>query len=144
FSSSNELLNRIHHNIQWTLMSSLQGMPQDAPDRAERIGWLGDPGFVLEDYNENFDMEGFWEKWLDDIQDSQREDGNIPWWSPLHWRDGTAWYRLWPSWQSTYPLLVWSVYQYYGDRQVLKDHYASLKKLVDFTSASARGHLVAE
>src|SRR5213075_406721 len=37
FVSSNELLNQIHHNIQWTFMSSFQGILQDAADRAERV-----------------------------------------------------------------------------------------------------------
>ena len=144
FVSSNDLLNRIHHNIQWTFMSSLQGIPQDAVDRGERIGWLGDTGFVGEDYIQNYDMLGFWEKWLNDIEDSQKEDGDIPYWSPLHWRHGTDWYGHWPSWQSTYPLLLWDLYQYYGDTRVLEEHYTSAKKLVDFLGIGAHDHLATE
>jgi alpha-L-rhamnosidase len=146
FASSNELINQIHHNIQWTFMSSFQGIMQDAADRSERVSWLGDPSFVAEDYIYNYDMAAFWEKWLNDIQDSQLEDGNVPIVSPLHIRDGTstlsALYQLWPCWESTYPLLTWYLYQYYGDTRVLEDHYASLKKLVDFISAHASGYII--
>ena len=143
FVSSSELLNKIHRNIQWTFMSSFHGLPQDAAERAERIGWLGDPGFVAEDYIYNYDMVGFWEKWLNDIQDSQKENGLIPVVSPLHLRRDGGWiYQIWPSWQSTYPLLVWYLYQYYGDRQVLEQHYASLRKLTDTLSAAAKEHLI--
>ena len=142
FASSNELINQIHHNIQWTFMTSLQGILQDAADRAEREAWLGDPGFVAEDYIINYDMAAFWEKWLNDIQDSQKEDGDIPFVSPLHWRDGINAYQMWPCWKSTYPLLVWYLYQYYGDKRVLEEHYASLAKLVDFMSANATGHII--
>ncbi len=142
FSSSNELLNKIHHNIQWTFMSSFQGLLQDAADRAERQSWLGDPGFVAEDYIHNFDMTAFWEKWLNDIQDSQKEDGDIPFVSPLHWRYAMDAYAMWPCWKSTYPLLTWYLYQQYGDKRVLEDHYASLRKLIDFLSTNASGYII--
>jgi len=142
FASSSELLNQIHHNIQWTFMTSFQGLLQDAADRAERVSWLGDPGFVAEDYIHNYDMAAFWEKWLNDIQDSQKEDGNVPLVSPLHWRNGMSAYEMLPCWLSTYPLLAWYLYQYYGDSRVLEDHYASLKKLVDFLSANASGYII--
>jgi alpha-L-rhamnosidase len=149
FESSNALLNIIHHNIQWTFMNSLQGLPQDAAERAEREGWLGDPGFVAEDYLYNYDMVGFWEKWLQDIRDSQRNDGALPIMAPMHLRAGSAFYepygkKVWPSWQSTYPLLVWYLYQYYGDRQVLEDHYLHVKKLVELTHAAALNGLIAD
>lgn len=141
FSSSNELLNQIHHNIQWTFMSSLQGIPHDAADRAERFSWLGDPGFVAEDYIQNYDMVGFWEKWLDDIQDSQKENGDVPLIAPLHERVYDH-YEKWTAWQSTYPLLVWYLYQYYGDQAVVQKHFAGLKKLVDYMGATATDHIV--
>jgi len=142
FSSTNELLNQIHHNIQWTFMSSFQGLLQDAYDRTERQSWLGDPGFVAEDYIQNYDMAAFWEKWLNDIQDSQKEDGNIPFVSPINWRNTVDPYQMWPCWQSTYPLIIWDLYQYYGDKRVLEDHYASLRKLVGFLSTNASGYMI--
>ncbi|MBI4165416.1 MAG: family 78 glycoside hydrolase catalytic domain, partial [Acidobacteria bacterium] len=139
FASSNELLNQIHHNVQWTLMTSFQGMLQDAADRAERVSFLGDPGFVAEDYIHNYDVVALWEKWLNDIQDTQKEDGSVLIVTPPPSRGG---YGLMPCWQSTYPLFVWYLYQYYGDKRVLEDHYAGLKKLVDFHSAAASGHII--
>lgn len=145
FWSSNELLNSIHHNIQWTFMSSFQGFPQDAMERNERVGWLGDPGYVAEDYIYNFDMLGFLEKWLNDIQDSQRQNGNISVVSPVNSSaayNSNAAYEVWPCWTNTYPLLVWYLYQYYGDQQVLAAHYDSLKRLVAFTGAAAINHII--
>lgn len=142
--TSNDLLNRIHRNIQWTLMSSLQGIPQDANDRIERWSWLGDPSFTAEDHIHNYDMLGFWEKWLDDIQDSQKEDGDIPNISPLHPRSlptHLLW-PMWPCWKSTYPELVWHLYQYYGDTRVAERHYSNLKRLVDFLRTSATNNLI--
>lgn len=139
FTCSNPLINQIHHNVCWTFMSSFQGIPQDAAERCERFGWLGDPGFVAEDYIYNFDTASFWTKWLDDIKDSQKPDGDVPVISPIHLRNI---YPEWPAWKSSYPLFVWYVYQYYGDEQILEEHYDSMKKLVDFLSTKADNYIV--
>jgi len=139
FTCSNSLLNQIHHNVCWTFMSSFQSIPQDAAERCERVGWLGDPGFVAEDYIYNFDTASFWTKWLNDIRDSQKPDGNVPVVSPLHWRDI---YSESPAWKSSYPLFVWYVYQYYEDVRVLEEHYTGIRKLVDFLSAKADNYII--
>jgi len=139
FTCSNPLLNQIHHNIYWTFMSSMQGFPQDAADRSERVGWLGDP--IAEDFIFNFDTASFWAKWLNDIKDSQKPDGDVPDVSPIHWRDI---YGKLPAWQSTYPITAWYIYQYYEDVRVLEEHYHGLKKLVDFLRANSTAHIVSK
>ncbi len=142
FTCSNPLLNQIHHNIYWTFMSSFQGIPQDAAERCERVGWLGDPGFVAEDYIYNFDTASFWSKWLNDIKDSQKPDGDVPIVSPLHWRNIHSVYSRNPAWQSSYPLFAWYMYQYYGDVRILDEHYDGIKDLVDFLSGKADNCIV--
>ena len=139
FECSNPLLNQIHSNVCWTFMSSLQGIPQDAADRAERVAWLGDTGFVAEDYMYNFDTAVFWAKWMDDLRDSQRPNGDVPLVSPLHWRKN---YRLWVCWPSTYPLITWYLYQYYDDRRVLVEHYDGIRKLADYYDSRATDHII--
>ncbi|WP_433462066.1 family 78 glycoside hydrolase catalytic domain [Spirillospora sp. CA-128828] len=86
FSCSDDLLNRIHRNVLWTFRASFQGFPQDAADRAERVGWVGDPGWSVEDYLYGFEARGFWLKWLDDLADTQLPDGRFPTICPLQWR----------------------------------------------------------
>ncbi len=139
FECSNPLLNRIHRNACWTFMSSLQGIPQDAAERPERTGWLGDTGFVAEDYIYNFDTAAFWAKWLNDINDAQRPNGDIPLISPPHPRRK---YRVQPCWKSTYPLIAWYLYQYYGDERVLAEHYDGIAKLVKFLGTQADNYII--
>ena len=141
FECSNTLINQIHSNVCWTFMSSLQGIPQDAAERPERVGWLGDTGFVLEDYLYNLNTALFWAKWLDDIKDSQKTDGDVPVVSPLHWRKI---YEMWPTWKSTYPLAAWYLYQYYGDERVLANHYEGIAKLIEFLGTKADNYIIAE
>ncbi len=140
FACSNVLVNQIHHNICWTLASSLQGFPQDAADRSERVGWLGDP--IPEDYIFNFDTASFWTKWADDLKDAQKPDGDIPVICPLHWRRTHDAFRMMPVWKSTYPLVVWQVYQFYEDERILATHYDGLVKLVEFLRVQSTDHII--
>ena len=143
FSCSNRLINQIHHNVLWTFLSSLQGLPQDAAEREERVAWLGDTGFVWEDYIYNIDMAAFTAKWLWDIRDTQRSTGELAVTAPKWWRSGRKGphYSPFPCWISTYPLLMWYAYQYYGDTRVLADHYGGLKKMVAYKATHAPGHI---
>ncbi len=142
FACSNDLLNHIHDYVKRTFACSLQSIPQDAMDRSERVAWLGDPGMVAEDMIYNFDLASFWTKWLGDIRDAQKPDGEVPYISPIHWRTSHNPYGWMPVWHSTYPLIAWYVYQYYGDERILADHYEGLCKLVDYFSARAENHLL--
>ena len=141
FECSDELLNRIHHNVWHTFRGSFQGIPQDAAERAERVAWLGDPGYVAEDYMLNFADARFWSKWLDDIADSQKPDGACPFIAPPSW-DGS--YRDWPCWENSYSLFAWFVYLYNDDPQVLERHYDGLKKQVERFRSLATDHILPE
>lgn len=142
FRCSNELFNRIHSNVHWTLRGSFQSISQDAADRSERVAWLGDPGFIAEDYLYNFESASFWAKWLEDIADAQNEDGDVPVVAPLHWRTTMDPYLRWMDWASTYPIFVWQVYRHYGDERVLARHYRPLKRMLAFYGALADEHIM--
>ncbi|MFC1601341.1 family 78 glycoside hydrolase catalytic domain [Candidatus Sumerlaeota bacterium] len=142
FKCSNDLLNRIHRNVCSTFRGSFQGIPQDAADRAERVAWLGDPGFVAEDYMVNFADVRFWSKWLDDIRDSQTPEGQVSYLAPPNW--GEACYEDWPCWECSYSLFVWFVYRYYDDTRVLERHYDGIKKQVERFGGLAKEHILDE
>ncbi|HET7116902.1 MAG TPA: family 78 glycoside hydrolase catalytic domain, partial [Hanamia sp.] len=42
FSTSNELVNQLQHNIQWGQKGNFLDVPTDCPQRDERLGWTGD------------------------------------------------------------------------------------------------------
>jgi len=147
FRCSNPLIDRIHTAARWTLATSLQGLPQDAAERQERMGWLGDSGFLVDEYLMLFDSASFWTKWLRDIQDAQRPDGNVPVIAPLHlgrlpaMSEQKGW-RLAPDWTATYPLIVWSLYWHCGDERVLAEHYDSLCRLAAYYESQANGEIL--
>lgn len=146
FSCSNQLINKTHHNNLWAFRSSCQSIPQDAADRAERVAWMGDPGFVTEDFIYNLDMASFWTKWLSDIQGSQKPNGDVPVISPLPCgRDCEELYSYpIPDWKSNYAIMAWKIYQYYRDERILEEHYESLRKLIDFLGTACDGYIMSE
>jgi len=140
FACSNELINRIHRAACWTFMSSMQSFPQDAADRSERVGWLGDP--IPEDFMLNYDTAAYWTKWADDLSDAQKPNGDLPIVCPLHWRRTWNGYGWMPVWKSTYPIVVWGIHQHYRDRRILREHYDGIKRLVGFLTSRSRGHIL--
>ncbi len=141
FSCSNPLLNKIHHNVYWTLASSLQGMPQDAADRAERVAWLGGEP-IWEDMIYNFDAACFYRKWLRDLADSQKTNGELPVVSPIRWRGSYDTYLRFPCWMSTYPHLAWAVYWNYDYERLVAEHYDGIKALVEFFRTQSQDNLL--
>jgi alpha-L-rhamnosidase len=147
FECDNALLNQIHRNVHWTLRASLQGGPQDAAERFERLFWLGDPGWMMDEYLYNFDAAAFWLKWLDDIQDCELPDGNLPFVAPLHWRGPCPGiykfmedlpYATWPDFSTTtFPVIVMKLYEFYGDSSIVERHYQTMANAHRFVEGVA-------
>jgi len=138
FICSNPLINRIHKNVLWGQLSNLMSVPTDCPQRDERMGWMGDAQLVAEEAIYNFDMAGFYTKWLKDISDSQAEDGSVPDVVPPYW----SIYPADPAWGTACVVIPWYLYQYYGDERILKENYSVMKKWVDFLSSKATDYIL--
>lgn len=138
FICSNPLINHIHKNILWGQLSNLMSIPTDCPQRNERMGWMGDVQLVAEEAIYNFDMAGFYTKWLKDIRDSQAEDGSVPDVVPPYW----SFYPADPAWGTACVVIPWYLYQYYGDERILKENYSVMKKWVDFLSSKATDYIL--
>jgi len=124
FVSSNGTLNSIYKNAWWGIRSNYKGMPVDCPQRNERQPWLGDR--TTGAYGESFlfDNGRLYNKWLDDIQESQKADGSIPDVAPAFWR----YYSDNVTWPATYLTIAEMVWQQYGDSRPVVKHYPSMKK----------------
>jgi hypothetical protein len=115
------------------------GFPTDCPQRDERLGWIGDAHVTAEEAIYNFDMNQFYIKWLNDIKSNQNPvDGDIPYIAPRPFMDGVGT----PAWSSGYHLIVWYLYQYYGDVNVLAEHFDAMKKYVDHLSSTAENYIL--
>ncbi|MFC5282783.1 glycoside hydrolase family 78 protein [Pedobacter alpinus] len=124
FETSNLLINQIFKNAWWSIAGNYKGMPLDCPQRNERMPWLGDRGEVAYGESFVFDNERIYTKWLQDIRNSQKEDGAIPDVAPAFWR----YYSDNMTWAGTIVAITDMVYRQTGNVEVVKDNYPAIKK----------------
>ena len=137
FACSNELLNRIHRNVTWTMRNALKGFPMDCLHR-EPLGY-NEPASVSSLLYTRRHLPLFWSKWLDDIKAARRPDGSLSDWAPElpgSNREHDA------AQAGNYPPLVWYLYQYYDDERILADHYPVMRGWVDYLGTIAEDGLI--
>jgi len=127
FTSSNTLLNQIHHNILWGVRGNYRSIPTDCPQRDERQGWLGDRSQVSRSESFLFDVAAFYSKWAIDLADAQKPSGSIPDVVPTYW----SMYHDDVTWPSTLLFVPGMLYDAYGDRRVIERDYPAMKKWID-------------
>ena len=140
FTSSNELLNKIHHNMFWGIRGNYRSIPTDCPQRDERQGWLGDRGQVSRSESYMFDVAAFYSKWMTDLEDSQRPSGSIPDVSPNYWQL----YNDDLTWPGTLIFVHGMLYDQYGDQRVLGRGYAAMKKWIDYEKTFVKDGLISK
>jgi alpha-L-rhamnosidase len=133
FAASKDILNGLQRIITWGQKTNLHSIPTDCDQRDERMGWMGDAQGTAEEAIMNFDMAAFYTNFVRDIRDVQDAKGRITDTVPFIWGSRPAD----PAWGTAYPLIAWYMYQYYGDTRILEDHYAGLKKYVEFLRSTA-------
>ena len=124
FETSDALTNQIFKNAWWGIAGSYKGIPVDCPQRNERMPWLGDRGAVAYGESFVFDNGRFYTKWLQDIRNSQKEDGAIPDVAPAFWR----YYSDNMTWPGAMLLVTEMVYKQTGDVNAVRDNYPAMKK----------------
>ena len=129
FECSDELLNRLHDNIVWSMRSNFVSIPTDCPQRDERLGWTGDILAFAPTASFLYDCRGMLGSWLADLMVEQQAFGTVPEyvpWVPLTWPLVPA-----AAWGDASVFLPWALYERFGDRKVLEDQYPSMKAWVD-------------
>ncbi len=124
FASSNKTMNSIFRNAWWGTASNYKGVPVDCPQRDERQPWTGDHNMNTWGENFMFDNANFYAKWMDDMRESQREDGCLPDIAP-------AFYNYFTSdmtWSSTLPVVCDMIYEQTGNPQPIIRNYEAMKK----------------
>ncbi len=139
FECSNTLFGRIQRAARWSYWGNFHGYPTDCPHR-EKNGWTGDAHMASEQAMYSFDNAAAYAKWIDDMRDAMKDDGQLPGIVPTggwgyHWGNG-------PAWDIAYLTIPWQLYLYHGDRGILERHYAGFKRYVDYMTSRAEGHIV--
>lgn len=138
--TSSALVNQLQSNIVWGQRGNFLSVPTDTPARDERMGWTGDINVFSNTANYNMDSQLFLTKWLQDLRDTQNAQGSFPGVAPVVPGRFDGGYGS-AGWADAGVHVPYSVWQAYGDTQVLRDSYDSMKRYVDQLDASAPGHI---
>ena len=128
FACSDSMLNQLYRNITWTQRANFIAIPTDCPQRDERLGWTGDAQVYVRTATLNADVEAFFTKWLVDLEDGQRQDGEFPMVAPVKVAENDGG----PAWADAGVICPWTIYEVYGDKRLLERHYDSMVRFVEF------------
>ncbi|MBL7008713.1 MAG: family 78 glycoside hydrolase catalytic domain, partial [Planctomycetes bacterium] len=138
FACSSEMLNQLASNVLWTQRANFIDVPTDCPQRDERLGWTGDAQAYVATATLWCDVQPFFRKWLQDLSDAQRADGQLPTVAPLivSGSDGG------PGWSDAGTIVPWEIYQRYGDLALLRRQYPTMLRYVEFCRARSTDELL--
>ena len=124
FETSNEIINAVYRNATWGIRGNYRSMPTDCPQRDERMGWTGDRTTGCYGESFIFDNHRLYAKWLQDLEDSQLENGSLPDVAPAYWRNYTD-NMTWPGAFITVADMIW---RRFGDFRTVEQHYDAMKR----------------
>ena len=134
FDSSDAMANQLYHNICQTQRANFIDLPTDCPQRDERLGWMGDAQIYIRTATNNTDVSAFYTKWLVDVDDAQGPKGDFPDVAPrkVATGGGTA------AWGDAGVICPWTIYQVYGDKRQLEQHYPAMVRWVDYCKGTTK------
>ena len=128
FSCDDSLLNQLYKNAYWGIRGNYQGIPVDCPQRDERLGWTGDR--VTGCYGENmlFDNATLYFKWLKDMEDTQKENGQISDVCPAF----LGIYSNNVTWQAAFVYATYMLFSHCADMQAAMTYYPALRRWTQY------------
>ena len=132
FACSHPLIDRFWYMTLWSLKSNSTDFPSDCPTR-ERSGWTGDSQIFFNTAAYLTDYAAFARKHVRDIFDRQYKSGRLPQIAPrvnedkfLWWLNGAV------GWACAGVYIPLYLYERYGDKRVLEEHYEDILDYADF------------
>ncbi len=144
FRCSHPKLNRLYENTVWSQKGNFLEIPTDCPQRDERLGWTGDAQVFIRTAAFNMDVSGFFRKWMQDLRDTQYENGAIPPTAPFLGSfdlpaDGG------PAWADAMLICPMELYRACGDIDFIADNYDGMAAYMEYLAENKvkdgiRGH----
>lgn len=140
--TSNPKVNRLIQNAFWGQIGNFVDVPTDCPQRDERMGWTGDAHVFAPTACFNMYTPAFYDKFLYDMVLEQRElGGSVPFVVPdvlnqiakmrgkntgFPEEHGSC------AWGDAATGIPWTLFEFYGDRDMLSRHYENMKRWTDY------------
>lgn len=129
--TSDEMVNRLHDNIVWSMRSNFVSIPTDCPQRDERLGWTGDIAVFAPTAAFLFDTAAFLSNWLEDVEYETREFGTVPLYVPFIPLMANRTPECLAIWGDSAVLVPWALYQESGDTALLARQYPLARAWVE-------------
>ncbi len=148
FTSSHNQLNKLHSNVLWSLRDNFVSIPTDCPQRDERLGWTGDAQAFVYAATTLVNADAFFTSWLKDLAIEQQKVGFVPMVVPDLL---TMQAKIVPSpfpvqgeagWGDAAIVVPWSLYQTYGDAEILKQQLSSMRDWMSYLDTQRSGALI--
>ncbi len=148
--TSNPDLNQLWHNITWGMKGNFLDIPTDCPQRDERLGWTGDAQIFCRTASYLMNTYSFFRKWLKDVAADQTPEGGVPHIVPDIVSPCKAAENDWllsqgthsaAAWADVAVINPWTLYLTFGDKEILKEQYASMKAWIDFMKTHAADYI---
>ncbi|MEV5750330.1 family 78 glycoside hydrolase catalytic domain [Actinoallomurus sp. NPDC052308] len=136
FTCSDPMLNRLHENAVWSMRGNFVDLPTDCPQRDERFGWTGDAQVFAPAAAFLYACGGLFASWLTDLAAEQHDDGLVPPYVPYVKVEGDGAQPA-AAWGDAAVIVPWTMYRRFGDRDVLRRQYPSMRAWVDGIAALA-------
>ena len=147
--TSHPLINKLVSNTFWSLRDNFVSIPTDCPQRDERLGWTGDAQAFVYAAHSLVNGYEFYKTWLRDLEIEQNKlGGKVPMIvpdilspsmdenHPFFALNGEA------GWSDAATVIPWSMYERFGDKQILRDQLASMRSWVKHNTADHEGLLI--
>jgi alpha-L-rhamnosidase len=145
FQTSSANVNRLFENAVWGQRSNFLAVPTDCPQRDERCGWTGDAQVFARAATYNMPIDPFYTRWLYTVRDDQSSTGAFGGYYPELGTPpaGASRYggMTLGGWMEAGIIVPWQMYQQYGDRGILQEHYAAMTAFIDYLERNATGYL---
>ncbi len=143
FESSNPLFTNTHRLIERAERSNMQSVFTDCPHR-EKLGWLEQDQLCGPSLLYNYDLTTFGPKFIHDICDAQKADGNVPTIAPQYVEFGNKWgdFDESPEWASTLIIFPFQYLAQYGDNSLILKHYEAMCYYTDFLTSRAENGIL--
>lgn len=138
FTCDNETINWIYETFLHTMHCNMHtGHPSDCP-HIERRGYTGDGQLTCHAVLSTMDAKAFYEKWLQDIADSQDTlTGHIQYTAPYICSGGGP-----GGWGCAIVEVPYQLYKHYADPQILVKYYDNMRRYIDYLEAHSEFGLV--
>lgn len=145
FQSSDSRLVQMATTTMASLRANFSDTATDCPTR-ERTGWTGDVQVFAPTAAIMVDSDAFLRRYLSNLTLEQEPDGRIPNWIPAEESDfsrgirerALSFIKSSVGWGDASVLVPWTLYEYYGDEDVLSRQWASALAWVEQLERRAR------